>query len=134
MILGSLRNYYVTRTSQHQTNIIIEFLGSKLPGKSVLGTFLEYAHFSEFTLFLARTPPSEKGYNCWAKYESTCDFLPNNDGTTDNAADQTGPTGLITLTHMQCDGGYTYVTLSGNLSCPNCDSNKQVKLSAVSPT
>ena len=78
--------------------------------------------------FISARAPSEKGHNCWPKYESTCDFLPNHDAVKNNAADMSGPTGLITLTHMQCEGGFTFVKLTGDLSCPNCDSNMKVKI------
>ena len=55
--------------------------------------------------------------------------MPNHDAAKNNAADMSGPSGLITLTHMQCEGGFTYVKLTGDLSCPNCDSNMKVKFS-----
>ena len=90
--------------------------------------------YSQFTIVIAdfnrsARAPSERGHNCWPKYESTCDFLPNHDASKNNAADMSGPSGLITLTHMQCEGGFTYVKLTGDLSCPNCDSNIKVKFS-----
>ena len=89
--------------------------------------------YSQFTnvnadFLISARAPSERGHNCWPKYESTCDFLPNHDASKNNAADQSGPSGLITLTHMQCEGGFTYVKLTGDLSCPNCDSNMKVKI------
>ena len=91
-----------------------------------------YSQFSiviaDFIRIISARAPSEKGHNCWPKYESTCDFLPNHDASKNNAADQSGPSGLITLTHMQCEGGFTYVKLTGDLSCPNCDSNMKVKI------
>ena len=88
---------------------------------------------SDFIRLISARAPSEKGHNCWPKYESTCDFLPNHDAVKNNAADMSGPTGLITLTHMQCEGGFTYVKLTGDLSCPNCDSNMKVKFSKKFP-
>lgn len=88
---------------------------------------------SDFIRLISARAPSEKGHNCWPKYESTCDFLPNHDAVKNNAADMSGPTGLITLTHMQCEGGFTYVKLTGDLSCPNCDSNMKVKFSKKNP-
>ena len=92
------------------------------------GIVIDNSDFIVIRLISARAP-SEKGHNCWPKYESTCDFLPNHDAVKNNAADMSGPSGLITLTHMQCEGGFTYVKLTGDLSCPNCDSNIKVKFS-----
>ena len=106
----------------------LEIKNVSLSSEIVLATAIVIEN-SDFIRLISARAPSEKGHNCWPKYESTCDFLPNHDAVKNNAADMSGPTGLITLTHMQCEGGFTYVKLTGDLSCPNCDSNMKVKFS-----